>query len=181
MSFDLFSRWRIVTRVPEYLLGHGDVGKSRKLADSAFWLDERGITWALAVEAIDKRGDKAPLITLLWSDGTMPPEARGFIADLLERYELKKKTRGRPRLPIYDRSLVEAILLIGIQRIKEYRERGISVSEAVELAAEEFRLDPNKLRDAYHGKRGASRPHRPKKLTKGRTSTSAPPSRSDLA
>jgi hypothetical protein len=137
--------------------------KKATIVDRAFWLGKEDDptdpinAWALAVEAIDQRGDKSPLMKLLRSADPLPPEGRAFIADLLDRHELKKKTLGRPRLPIYDRSLIEAVLLIGIQRIQEYREKGMDIENAVHFAAKEFALEPKKLLDAYIGKRGASR------------------------
>lgn len=134
----------------------------KSIVDRAFWLGKEGSrtdpinVWALAVEAIDLGGDKAPLVKLLRSNAELPPEGRAFVADLLERYELRMR-KGKPRTPAYDRTLVEAILLICIQRIREYRDRGIKLDDALDMAAEEFRFDRDKLKDAYAGKRGGSR------------------------
>jgi hypothetical protein len=81
--------------------------------------------WVVALGAIDKSGDKSTLIKLLMStDYVMPFEVREFIADLLDRHELTKSKTGRPRTPIYERSLVEAMMLIGIQRIRENQADG---------------------------------------------------------
>ena len=135
--------------------------KSRIL-DRAFWLGKEGSqtdpinVWALAVEAIDLRGDKAPLLKLLRSAAELPPEGRAFLADLLERYELRKR-KGKPRTPAYDRTLVEAMMLIGIQLVRHIRKYGVRTDDAVKLAATYLLIDPHKLGEAYAGKRGASR------------------------
>jgi hypothetical protein len=137
-------------------------GVSTAIEDRAFWLDDgygnvEGGEWLRAIARIDESGDKAALIALLKSDEPLPPVARQWIADLLSRYELKRKRRGRPRTPNYDRSDAEALLLLAMQRYRGLREEGLGQSEAIEQAAQSYSLSPDVVRNAVEGRRGSSR------------------------
>jgi hypothetical protein len=140
------------------------MGISDAVVDRAFWLDDpdsgEPITpieaeWITAIEAIDKRGDKKPLVTMLKSQRDLSPEVRFYLADLIERYELKKPPH-RPRTPAYDRTAADAMLLLGIQRVKELVTAGMAVKGALENASKDHSIPLESLASAYYGRRGST-------------------------
>ncbi len=58
--------------------------------------------WIEALEAIDSGGEKRPLVKLLKSNKSIPKAAKWHIADLLERYQLKRHP-GKQATPSYER------------------------------------------------------------------------------
>jgi hypothetical protein len=132
------------------------LGVSDAVVDRGFWLDDDDPEdWIAALEAIDKRGDKRPLVTLLKSQRDLSPRARFYLADLLDRFELKRPAH-RPRTPAYDRTLAEAILLWGVQEARELVKAGMSVVDALDKAAKESSIPLEILSNAYEGKRGST-------------------------
>jgi hypothetical protein len=88
--------------LPKYLeeASHGR-GISVDFWDHCFWLDDPSVErWVRALEAVDKRGDKGPLLSLLRSECDLPREARIYLADLLDRHQLKKSSVARRRVPL---------------------------------------------------------------------------------
>ena len=88
-----------------------DAGKgfeNQTFLDGAPWLERDAPTqdFVLAINAIDNAGDQRELVSLLKSDVAITKAARWYLADLLERHVLKRK-QGKPRIPAYDRSLVQ--------------------------------------------------------------------------
>jgi hypothetical protein len=134
-------------------------GVSPYVVDRAFWLGEGSTAhlddWVTALEAIDKHGDKKPLLALLKSERDLPQRARFYIADLLDRYRLKKK-QGRQPTPAYNVTDIEAMLLMGNMRAHEYVAAGMSVKNALAKAAKELSLDENMLAEHYAGRRGST-------------------------
>jgi hypothetical protein len=127
-----------------------------ELYDRGFWLDAVTIHWAEAIEAIDKRGDKEPLKKLLKSEFELPPEARRFLADLIDRYQLKLK-RGRKATPAYDRTYIEAILELAIDDVLAHRG---AIDVALKEVAEEWDYEgitEKKLKNAFEKRRGSTR------------------------
>src|SRR5262249_1233184 len=92
----------VMSRQEEYdkRAKHGGKGLSTRFSDNAFWLPH-DIDEALieALVALDRSGgtNKKPLIELLRSRGYV------YLADLLDRYQLKRKQGGR-QTPLYDRT-----------------------------------------------------------------------------
>src|SRR5579862_4059471 len=124
---------------PKYLLDiAADQGRgvSPHVVDRAFWLgDDLSVEpWVTALEAIDKTGDKMLLLDLLRSECPLPQTARLYLADLLERYDLKAP-RHRPRTPAYDYTAVEAALLRGRERVRYFIENGMSFEAALTKAS----------------------------------------------
>jgi hypothetical protein len=106
-------------------------------------------------------GGSGPLLALLKSDSELPYAARVYLADLLDRYQLKKK-RGGQSTAAYDRSPVDRILEAANARANELIESGMTTEGAFEKAAKEFSI-PDRGRDGvsllydFHtGKRGSS-------------------------
>jgi hypothetical protein len=132
-------------------------GVSTKLEDRAFWLDDidQHPGWYRALVALDKRGDKSALVALLRGEGELPPSIRRHIADLLERYQLKRRA-GKQRTPSYDLTPTEAALALAIAEVRE-RPAKMSVTEAVMRSAKHNGVNPDTLAAAYSGKLGSWR------------------------
>ena len=75
---------------------------TKENADRAPWVDEDGpdAPWYDALGKLDKTKDKTLLVDLLKSDQELTPAIRGHIADLLNRYTLRRK-RGKQATPSY--------------------------------------------------------------------------------
>lgn len=152
---------RPAKNMPAYLRDYKSEGRgiSEAMHDIAFWLgdDTSEIDpWVSALEAIDKRRDKEPLIALLKSDRELSHEARAYLADLLDRYQLKKK-RGGQSTAAYDRSPADRVLELGDARANDYIERdGMTVERACNKAEKEFGIPDGFLIDFHTGKRGGS-------------------------
>jgi hypothetical protein len=126
----------------------------------AFWLNaeqrQRIGPWIDALEQIDKNDNKAPLLDLLRSKRELPDEARVFLADLLERYQLTRAAH-RPRTPAYDLSNSESRLSLAKEVVRAYRTNGKSFKDAVKAAAKEHSIDENTLANFCNERRGSSR------------------------
>ena len=123
-----------------------DQGLSKQLSDNAFWLPEN-TDWSMinALQAFDQHGDKRPLLELLRERGEV------FLADFLERYELRRKPH-RPRAPAYDKTPIERRIAGAVRdvRVNQVEKR---------TAAERWRIDIRALETRLAGKRGATRRH----------------------
>jgi hypothetical protein len=137
-----------------------DAGKgvSTALYDTAFWIDhdDPGWSWYLAMEDIDKRGNKTALLALLRQQ---PEPHFHHLADLLERYTLKHKP-GRRRTPSYDRTAKQALLELAIPKIRAAVGEGIRVKQAVEQCWKAYRvysvsISEEELILAYRGSLGS--------------------------
>jgi hypothetical protein len=128
--------------------------------DRASWLDNDQLELMgpliEALEQLDKRGDKAPLVALLKSDRELPPDGRAFLADLIERYELRRPAH-RQRAPAYDRTPAESRLAQAKESVQAYRTSGMSVKDALAKAAKEHSIGENTLVNSWSGRRGSSR------------------------
>jgi hypothetical protein len=138
------------------------LGFSTAVIDRAFWLCDdwgrvEGQDWIEALEAIDVRGDKSRLIELLRSDMPLPDSSRRYLADLIERYELKRPRGGRST-PAYDRSGAEAMLLLAKEEIEyERRHNGKTTKQAIDEVAKALQLNSEIVRNFIEGRRGSSR------------------------
>jgi hypothetical protein len=125
-------------------------------------LDDFTAPWGIidAIWHIDEHGDKAPLLKLLRDGGKRDGDY--YLADLLERYDLKHPPRGRRRTPAYDLTRRERVIALACNRIRD-RLKGMSVAAAIEEQVEACKdygvtISADALEAAYHGKRGGSRP-----------------------
>src|SRR5262249_14396129 len=112
--------------------------------------------WYAALVAIDRRGDKGPLIELLQS-GPPPASIAFYIGDLLDRYTLKRPNK-RPRRPAYSRTQEQIELIAALINVDhDISEDRLQAAEALKLVAQEGGLDEEKLAAAYQGKHGGLR------------------------
>lgn len=151
-------KWLNERNVPEHIRKAQPQGRgtSEAMHDAAFWLGDEFDPWVAALEAIDQLGDKKPLMALLNSEHDLPQAARGHLANLLDRYQLKKK-RGGQSTPSYDRSPAEAALICDVEAVNKLIKNGMSVKDAVAEVAE--RRGPDYLvilGNAQHGSRGST-------------------------
>jgi hypothetical protein len=96
---------------------------------------------------------------LLRSESNLPHAARIYLADLIERYEFARPAH-RPRIPAYDMSVVEMLLLMGNRRVRDYVYDGLPVREAVTKACKDLAIPEDQeqlLADHYANKRASSR------------------------
>jgi len=128
-------------------------GLSNRLVDRAFWLGDRTDLddWIMALEAIDKRGDKTPLLALLRSKRKLLDKVRSYLADLIDRYQFVKK-RGGKLTPEYNRTENNAILELGIIQVKGLVKRGKRVKDALEEISESLGVQLSTLESAHSGK-----------------------------
>jgi hypothetical protein len=133
------------------------MGLSDRLLDYAFWLDDPSLNdWLMAFDDVDKGRGNGRLLDLLKSEHDLPHQARFYLADLLERHQLKKK-RGAQSVPAYDRTYAEQRLIIAREDVRS-RESRESVETALERVSKSHGIPPEVLADAYHGRRGSSSP-----------------------
>jgi hypothetical protein len=113
--------------------------------DCAHWLpDGISANWINAIEAIDKRGDKNPLVALLRAEPPSPIIC-GYLADLIDR-QVGKRRKG-PKKAAYDPPMASSLMLA----FEELRERGagVSVKKAAPEIARRHGLDVKKLINAF--------------------------------
>jgi hypothetical protein len=149
-------------------------GVSPLLSDNAFWLEDYDSPFIEAFVAVDHRGDKTPLLTLLRSAFPMLALDWLFLADLFDRYGQKlskqdrlaaadlmktmplAKKRGRPRVPAYDLSKVELNLHLISRRVRYLQREGYSFDDAVASVAKESKLNETTLINFCNSRRGIS-------------------------
>ena len=152
MTSKKVSREDLMNKIMEHA---GEGFENVTIVDRAQWIeDEHNRDWYKAFEAIDKHGDKIKLLNLLRSKSPLDSNMRFFLADLLQRYELKRP-RGRQSVPAYDRSDKEAILHIIKDNIRR-RPKEMSLDKAIEREAQNFDLGVELVSNHYHGRRGSS-------------------------
>jgi hypothetical protein len=114
-----------------------------------------------AIHAIDQydvtnpRPDKKPLIKLLMSRGTTPPENK-LLADWIDR-KVPPTRAGRPRRPVYTMSHDDRILSNACGDVEELRGGGLSVANAITQVAKERGIPRSKLADFRDGRRRSRR------------------------
>lgn len=112
--------------------------------------------WINALWVIDHGGDKVPLINLLRSNSSIPKKAKWLLADLLERYALKRP-RGRSRTPAYDLSETEMWLRWADQAVRGYMRKGMILDRAIEKAALRYEVNAETLRTYHSGRHSSAR------------------------
>ena len=106
--------------------------------------------WIAALQAIDQRQDKGPLLRLLISDTPISPAVRYHLADLLERYNLKRPPR-RKREPSYQMTRQNQALDLALTEMRE-RPRGMTANAAIKKYAAQHGLNESALKSAYNGR-----------------------------
>ena len=169
---------RSVTRRFNAELALGRPGyESRPFLDRAFWLniDPSSEPWIEALVALDASaaGDKKPLNTepliKLLKSGQPPQEVCIYLADLLERYQLKRIRGGNRATPRYDLSKKNLEISAAIIEMRRLRARGLSYDDALQEAHKRYNVTMDQLTDAY--RRGSVR-RRKRKPRKRRTAES---------
>ena len=117
------------------------------ISELAFWLPEN-TDWELieALYALDRCNDKEPLIGLLRRRGG----GNVFLADLLERYTLRRKPGRYQRTPAYDKTPIEQRIAGAMMAVRKH-------GRSPAAAARYWGLDPDQLADALAGKRLSTR------------------------
>jgi hypothetical protein len=128
---------------------------ARYLASETYDVGKQLQPWVDAFRAIDEESDNAPLIGLLNSNTRIPPLARLYLADLLER---KFRHATRPATPLYKFSDRASKLLRAREAVRFLRKyEGRTREEAIEKAAALYTLLPHAVREACDGRDRASR------------------------
>ena len=95
-------------------------------------------------------------MALLRGEGELPHSIRRHIADLLERYQLKRRPR-KQRTPSYERTMKDVAMDLAIAEVRE-RPAGLSVKEAIKRAAKRHGVSSDyTLELAYLGRLGSRR------------------------
>jgi hypothetical protein len=133
------------------------MGLSDRLLDYASWLDDPSINDRLmAFDDVDKGRGNGRLLDLLKSEHDLPHQARFYLADLLERHQLKKK-RGAQSVPAYDRTDTEQRLIMAIEDVRRLRKSRVSVKTALDRVRKSHGIPREVLAAAYRGSRGSTR------------------------
>ena len=156
----------------------GDFWTDDELREHAFWLQEavRNDPLLLGiVEVDDTNGEnKTKLVKALKASGS---EVLFYLGDMLERYELKRPAH-KPATPVYDRTVLDSMLLLAKDTVNELMAEGMSRDDAISEAARQW--DPTlptqrtdlaeRLHAILQGKDGSSRrakARRPEKKAPG--------------
>ena len=149
-----------MTKNPYQAFGQDTKKDAQRLRSSLLLLEKYPELETLveALYAIDNGGDKAPLITLLKSTGSMRD---ALLADLLDRHDLeKKKGRGRRKRPDYvmpddDLVLSQANAMVDDLAVEDPR---LSLDQRIDRAAEKFGITTrSKLVEFRTGRRRSLR------------------------
>lgn len=130
-------------------------------------LDPKIARWIEALRAFDDRDcqNKEPLIALLKSYVEMPPIVHGWLVDLLQRYQITPKGRGRPtdyerralsRVGLEDLVTQRSSLASMIARC-DFKLRGRPVTPIYDLSESEVRLGLGRMKvNQYRERDGGS-------------------------
>jgi hypothetical protein len=163
---------KVMTPLEKRIRGDQGGGLSHDFADNAFWfsdptesapphdagpppkvkpkakkydavlLSPEDLAWLTALDQLDRLGDEKPL-QQLQKVCDPSPRIKKYLADQIERNKARKgKSRGRPRTPAYSLSRKDALLLMAAECVKAYRQRGLSVSAALDKVRDEWSWVP---------------------------------------
>ena len=134
-----------------------------KALESAPWYitgfprDDRNWPWYEAMDALDRRRNKKPLIEMLLDPKReVTPAVRECLADLFERHKLVRLP-GKRQVPIYAVSGADAWLLRFTDKVLELTANGTPQKEALARVANDWGVDEDMLANAVNGKRGSLR------------------------
>lgn len=126
-----------MTKVPAYLLKHGGAGKSQKLADNAFWLEDMSSEYITLLERLDATRDPRLLLPYL----KVPAKVRPHLVDLFERLEFKTRKGRRADAKKSYRPSDELIRLkLARDAVRAAKRRGMSHEAAITEAIQAFDL-----------------------------------------
>lgn len=140
-----------MTKVPAYIKT-GDLGRSEKLADRAFWLPDIPDEYIELLDKLESTKDPRLLLPYL----KLPKAVLPHIIDLFDRHKLKSVSRRTPSHYVSDEIIR---LWVAVNQVKQ-RQRGISKKDATRRAAAQFRLSPAALRLALNGRHTSFRKFR---------------------
>lgn len=149
--------------INDALAAHSGAGiENVGFVDTAHWLDDDiNRHWYDAFVALDRRGDKQPLIQLLkLGTWTLDKNVQAHLADLLQRHDLKRPLGRRPT-PSYDRT--QTLLHLARDEVRE-RAKGVTQDDAIRAAAAAHGISEDTLRAHVNGRLGST--NRPAKRRK---------------
>lgn len=121
------------------------------------FVNEKLRPWIEAFEAIDSpRSNKGPLVELLRANVRMPWPAPWHLADLLERYDLKRPRGNQKEVASYDYSEAWAKLIRGKQYFKHYKNQ-MTRDDAIRKAAQKVGIKVGTLRNYIDGRNTSTR------------------------
>jgi hypothetical protein len=123
---------------------------------SLFEHDPTTQVWIDAIRDIDKDSDSRDLVGLLRSNYPMTDAARQYLADLINRRQLKRK-KGRQKTPAYTESEVDQRVFLAEDAVEALVEGGDSVLTSLAKVSKDARITEGSLVNARAGKRGAAR------------------------
>jgi hypothetical protein len=151
------------------------VGKSKRNSRPLPWAGRNWLRynsadpnwlWYHAMDAVDRRGNKKPLIEMLLDPKCeVTPAVRECLADLLKRHKLVR-LRGEQRIPIYAVSQTEGMFTLMRDQVLKLTANGTAQRKAIERVASLWHVDAdentladaeNMLTDAVNGRRGSLR------------------------
>ena len=119
--------------------------------------DKHDADWLDAIAIADEGGPLAPLIDQLRSKAPMSRQARGWLADLLERHQKLRKKPGGQANPIWDPSDAEVRLSWAESVYERLCKDGLSHDAAIKEAIKLIPSGKVKILQNYmDGRRGAS-------------------------
>jgi hypothetical protein len=119
--------------------------------------DDPNRPWYEAMDALEQRGDKKPLIKMLLDPKCeVTPAVRECLADLLKRHTLVRLPHEQ-QIPIYAVSQADLLFLVMTGQLLKLKENGTPHKEAIARVANDWNVDEDKLADAVNGKRGSLR------------------------
>jgi hypothetical protein len=163
-----------LTRAERVRQAAGRGVSSKQLSDRAYWLDRDGErlrpgeeAWLDVLDELDrslaqaganqkKGGVKEPLCELLRSEVELTPRVRAWLADLVERYQFRRKPHGRPA-PLYNNTRRQTTLDLAVEHgVRRLVAEGMNVDEACAAVAKGMAHRATTLRAALRGRDGAT-------------------------
>ena len=105
--------------------------------------------WFDAIEAVNKRRDKKPLLDLLLSDRELSALMRYFLADLLNHGNFQRK--ALPAYVMSEKAWAEQQMVARVRRLR--RAKNLSVKQAIEKVSKDCGIDEQGLADDYQRQR----------------------------
>jgi hypothetical protein len=130
----------------DYLSKHGGLGKSKKLSDTAFWLELWGTAdrYINLLDNLDQTKDPMLLLPYL----NVPEEMRPHFEDLFTRLKFKSVNKRTPSYQLTDKL---QRVWIAVDQVRSSWRRGVPRDDAITKAAHDYRLDRTALVSALEG------------------------------
>lgn len=154
-----------MTKAPAYLLGRDGLGKSKKLADNAFWLPEVPEKYIELLDAIDRTKDPRLLLPYL----KVPEAVRPHLKDLFDRLEFKTRKRRRADARKSYRPSDDMIRLkLARDQVRAWKRRGMSHEEAITKAIQQWLVGHDALEAAVRNEHTSLRDAFPEQMKRPR-------------